>query len=78
MIGPPAAGKTMLAKRLAGVLPPLILEEALESTNVRSIAGLLSQGVGLLFERPFHFPHATVSDPGLIGGGSGAPRPGPA
>ena len=76
MVGPPGSGKTMLAKRLAGILPPLTFEEAVEATQVHSVCGALPAGKALLEERPFRSPHHTVSDAGLIGGGSGTPRPG--
>jgi magnesium chelatase family protein len=76
MIGPPGSGKTMLAKRLAGILTPLSFEEAIETTKIHSIAGALPPGGGLLRTRPFRAPHHTISDAGLIGGGTGSPRPG--
>ncbi len=75
LIGPPGAGKTMLARRLPGILPGLELEEAIDVTRVHSVAGLLPPGHALLAHRPFRAPHHTVSDAGLIGGGS-TPRPG--
>ena len=74
-VGPPGAGKTMLARRLPGLLPPLTRDEALEVTTVHSVAGLLRPGIGLLSERPFRAPHHTVSEIALVGGGS-IPRPG--
>lgn len=75
MIGPPGAGKTMLARRLPGILPPLSFDEAIEATTIHSVAGQLRPGVGLLTDRPFRAPHHTISDVALVGGGS-TPRPG--
>ena len=75
LVGPPGAGKTMMARRVPGILPPLTFDEALEATAVHSVAGLLPPGTGLLAERPFRAPHHTISDVALIGGGS-QPRPG--
>ena len=75
MMGPPGSGKTMLARRLATVLPPLSFEEAVETTKIYSIMGLTRPGLALIGTRPFRAPHHTVSDAGLIGGGS-IPRPG--
>ena len=75
MIGPPGAGKTMLARRLPSILPPLTLAEALDVTRIHSVAGLLPPGHALVTRRPFRAPHHTVSYAGLIGGGS-IPRPG--
>jgi magnesium chelatase family protein len=75
MIGPPGSGKTMLAKRMPGILPPFTLEEALETTKIHSVAGVLDASAGLVGVRPFRAPHHTISDAGLIGGGV-VPRPG--
>lgn len=74
-IGPPGAGKTMLAKRIPTILPPMSLEEAIETTRIHSVAGTLENGQGLVGTRPFRSPHHTISDAGLIGGGA-VPRPG--
>ncbi|ADQ17900.1 Mg chelatase, subunit ChlI [Leadbetterella byssophila DSM 17132] len=75
MIGPPGAGKTMLAKRLPSILPPLTLSEALETTKIHSVAGKLDKRSTLISKRPFRQPHHTISDAALVGGGS-FPQPG--
>ena len=75
MIGPPGSGKTMLSKRIPTILPDLTLEEALQTTKIHSVAGLMPQGEGIIATRPFRSPHHTISDAGLIGGGA-IPRPG--
>jgi magnesium chelatase family protein len=75
MIGPPGSGKTMMARRVGGILPPLVFDEALEVTAIHSVAGLLGAGHGLMAERPFRAPHHTISDVALVGGGQN-PRPG--
>jgi magnesium chelatase family protein len=75
MIGPPGAGKTMLAKRLPTIIPPLILEEALETTKIHSVAGKIDDNTSLMTRRPFRSPHHTISDVALVGGGT-FPQPG--
>ncbi|MCT4616004.1 MAG: YifB family Mg chelatase-like AAA ATPase [Marinifilaceae bacterium] len=75
MIGPPGAGKTMLAKRIPGILPPLSLVESLETTKIHSVAGLLNRNSSLITQRPFRNPHHTISDVALVGGGT-YPQPG--
>ncbi|MFY7880188.1 MAG: YifB family Mg chelatase-like AAA ATPase [Lacibacter sp.] len=75
LIGPPGAGKTMLAKRLPSILPPLSLQEALETTKIHSVAGKLPQNATLISKRPFRSPHHTISDAALVGGGT-HPQPG--
>ncbi len=75
LIGPPGAGKTMLAKRLPTILPPMNLHEALETTKIHSVAGKMGKNVGLVSTRPFRSPHHTISDVALVGGG-GVPQPG--
>ena len=75
MIGPPGSGKTMLAKRFPSILPNLTLEEALETTKIHSVAGLIPSGQGIIATRPFRSPHHTISDAALVGGGK-IPRPG--
>lgn len=76
MIGPPGSGKTMLAKRIPSILPPLTLQEALETTKIHSVTGLLSSGQALVTIRPFRAPHHTISDAALVGGGVGIVRAG--
>lgn len=75
LVGPPGAGKSMLAKRVPTILPPLTLHEALETTKIHSVAGLLDKGTSLMTQRPFRSPHHTISDVALCGGG-GFPQPG--
>lgn len=75
LIGPPGAGKTMLAKRLPSILPPMTLHEALETTKIHSVVGRVKESVGLMAHRPFRSPHHTISDVALVGGGA-YPQPG--
>src|SRR5690606_24699828 len=75
LIGPPGAGKTMLAKRLPTILPPLNLHEAMETTKIHSVAGKMDSHSSLITSRPFRSPHHTISDVALVGGG-GFPQPG--
>lgn len=75
MVGPPGSGKTMMARRINSILPPMSLDEALETTKIHSVSGLLEKERGLVTERPFRSPHHTVSDVALVGGGS-IPMPG--
>ena len=75
LIGPPGSGKTMLAKRLPSILPPLNLQEALETTKIHSVAGKMKASTSLISVRPFRSPHHTISDAGLVGGGT-FPQPG--
>ena len=76
MIGPPGSGKTMLAKRFPGILPPLSLEESLETTKIHSVSGLLQSNEALVTTRPFRSPHHTISDAALVGGGMSKIKPG--
>ncbi len=75
MLGPPGSGKTMLARRLPTIMPPLTLDEALESTRIHSVAGTLPANLPIVAQRPFRSPHHNISEPGMIGGGT-VPRPG--
>lgn len=75
LIGPPGSGKSMLAKRLPGILPPLSISESLETTQIHSVAGLLARGAGLIRQRPFRSPHHSISQIALVGGGQN-PKPG--
>ncbi|MEA4905289.1 MAG: ATP-binding protein, partial [Petrimonas sp.] len=75
MIGPPGAGKSMMAKRMPSILPPFTLEEALETTKIHSVAGKLEKGIPLMSRRPFRSPHHTISDIAMVGGGA-YPQPG--
>ena len=75
LIGPPGSGKTMMARRVGGIMPPMTFDDALEVTSIHSVAGLLPAGTGLVPHRPFRAPHHTISDVALVGGGTN-PRPG--
>src|SRR5690606_19466003 len=75
LVGPPGAGKTMLAKRLPSILPPMSMQEALETTKIHSVAGRVKDNIGLMAQRPFRSPHHTISDVALVGGGA-YPQPG--
>ena len=76
MIGPPGSGKTMLARRLSGILPQLTFQEAIETSQIHSVAGVLGHEEGILQDRPFRAPHHIISDAGLVGGGAGMAKPG--
>lgn len=76
MVGPPGSGKTMIAKRLPSILPPMTFDEALETTKIHSVAGILPAATSLITTRPFRSPHHTISDAALVGGGMGIARPG--